>query len=170
MAGKGKGGGYSARNVGRSSGTPKTPTTPTTPGAAPRGQNAVPQAGFTSPPVTQETYSTPVGSTQLEFSRGVSSADADYMAGYVDDEWRKKRPTNTINPPRPRSLAAAYNVQEELLYICFRGTKQANGWADGAIYEYQNVSPDEWREVRNTVSTGRYINSTLNHHPYTRID
>lgn len=166
MARRGTGG---SRNTGVSrsaSGTPTTPstaTTPTTPvySGPNRGENSVPSTGFSSPPIPQTTYTSPVGNTRLEFTHGTQ---------VPEEGWGSKRPTNTINPPRPRTLAAAWDPNEETLYLCFRGRKQANGWADGAIYEYQNVSRETWREVRHTVSTGRFINSTLNHHPYSRID
>lgn len=67
------------------------------------------------------------------------------------------QPTPSINPPRPRTLAAGYDKQTETLRIRFR---------DGPVYAYNEVTPREWAAFRRTVSPGRYINRVLNVKPY----
>lgn len=39
---------------------------------------------------------------------------------------------------------------------------------EGAVYEYMDVSPQEWRNMRRVVSPGRAINRTFNAKPYVR--
>ncbi|MGW3839688.1 KTSC domain-containing protein [Streptomyces sp. NPDC005075] len=85
-----------------------------------------------------------------------------------DDELLTTRPTNTSNPPRPRTLAAGYDDQSQTLFVRFRGQRMApEEYADGVGYEYYNVTPQEWAKFRDNWSPGRYINSTLNGKPYT---
>jgi hypothetical protein len=69
------------------------------------------------------------------------------------------QPTPSINPPRPRTLAAGYDKDTKTLRIRFR---------EGAIYAYNEVTPREWAALRRTVSPGRYINRVLNAKPYYR--
>ena len=68
-------------------------------------------------------------------------------------------PTPSINPPRPRTMAAGYSQDTQTLRIKFRS---------GAVYEYYDVEPREWRNFRRVKSPGRFINRTLNNHPYAR--
>lgn len=67
------------------------------------------------------------------------------------------QPTPSINPPRPRTLAAGYDKDTETLRIRFR---------DGPVYAYNDVSQREWRNFRRVKSPGRYVNRILNHKPY----
>lgn len=69
------------------------------------------------------------------------------------------QPTPTINPPRPRTLAAGYDDRTQTLRIKFR---------DGEIYEYYQVPPSVWWKFQRAQSPGRYINTTLNRYPYKR--
>jgi hypothetical protein len=69
------------------------------------------------------------------------------------------QPTPTINPGRPRTLAAGYDERSQSLRIKFR---------DGSYYTYYNVPPSVWWKFQRAQSPGRYINSTLNSYPYTR--
>jgi hypothetical protein len=69
------------------------------------------------------------------------------------------QPTPSINPPRPRTLAAGYDKDTRTLRIRFR---------EGAVYAYNEVTPREWAALRRTVSPGRYINRVLNAKPYYR--
>lgn len=77
------------------------------------------------------------------------------------------RPTNTSNPPRPRTLAAGWDPSSRTLFVRFRGSPRGGGeYADGAGYEYEGVSRREWREFRDGPSPGRMINAKLNAKPY----
>lgn len=69
------------------------------------------------------------------------------------------QPTPTINPGRPRTLAAGYDEGTRTLRIKFR---------DGDIYEYYQVPPSVWWKFQRAQSPGRYINTTLNRYPYKR--
>jgi len=69
------------------------------------------------------------------------------------------QPTPTINPGRPRTLAAGYDERSQTLRIKFR---------DGEYYTYYKVPPSVWWKFQRTNSPGRYINTTLNNHPYSR--
>lgn len=69
------------------------------------------------------------------------------------------QPTPTINPGRPRTLAAGYDERSQSLRIRFR---------EGEYYTYYNVPPSVWWKFRRTNSPGRFINSTLNNFPYSR--
>lgn len=71
------------------------------------------------------------------------------------------QPTPSINPPRPRTLAAGYDRETETLRVKFR---------NGKIYGYYNVPPNIWRNFRRQKSPGRYINRVLNFYPYARED
>src|ERR1700741_259864 len=69
------------------------------------------------------------------------------------------QPTPTINPGRPRTLAAGYDERSQTLRIKFR---------EGAYYTYFNVPPSVWYRFVRAQSPGRFINSTLNRFPYSR--
>lgn len=69
------------------------------------------------------------------------------------------QPTPTINPGRPRTLAAGYDEKSQTLRIKFR---------DGDYYAYYNVPPSVWWRFQRAQSPGRFINSTLNRYPYSR--
>jgi hypothetical protein len=69
------------------------------------------------------------------------------------------QPTPTINPGRPRTLAAGYDENDMTLRIKFR---------DGDVYGYYNVPPSVWYRFQRAQSPGRYVNSTLNRYPYSK--
>lgn len=69
------------------------------------------------------------------------------------------QPTPTINPGRPRTLAAGYDENTRTMRVKFR---------DGEIYEYYRVPPSVWWKFQRAQSPGRYINTTLNRYPYKR--
>lgn len=69
------------------------------------------------------------------------------------------QPTPTINPGRPRTLAAGYDENSMTLRVKFR---------DGPVYGYYNVPPSVWYRFQRAQSPGRFINSTLNRYPYTQ--
>lgn len=124
-------------------------------------------------PTTSTTPSTPSGrknafrsGQQAATSRSTSAqarVDRNLELAYEGDDSAllPYRPTRTINPRRPRTLAAGYDAQNEILYVRFR---------DGAGYEYHNVSRSQWRQFKTTPSPGRYINAELNRHPYSPAD
>jgi hypothetical protein len=59
------------------------------------------------------------------------------------------QPTPSINPPRPRTLAAGYDAKTRTMRVRFR---------DGAGYEYYNVNPQTWQNFKRVKSPGRAIN------------
>ena len=67
------------------------------------------------------------------------------------------QPTPSINPPRPRTLAAGYDKSTETLRIRFR---------DGPVYAYNGVSQREWNNFKRVKSPGRYVNRVLNQKDY----
>lgn len=69
------------------------------------------------------------------------------------------QPTSTINPGRPRTLAAGYDERSQALRIKFR---------EGEYYTYYNVPPSVWWKFQRAASPGRYINAVLNSYPYSR--
>lgn len=78
-----------------------------------------------------------------------------------------ERPTNTSNPPRPRTIAAGYDYRSRTMFVRFRGERVGPGlYQDGVGYEYYNVSRREWDRFRNAPSPGRMINQVFNHKPY----
>ena len=76
-----------------------------------------------------------------------------------DEELLPYQPTPTINPMRPRTLAAGYDERSQTLRIKFR---------NGSYYTYFNVPPSVWWKLQRAQSPGRFINSTLNKFPYSR--
>ncbi|MFE9412310.1 KTSC domain-containing protein [Streptomyces sp. NPDC006704] len=78
-------------------------------------------------------------------------------------------PDHTVNRSRPRTVAAGYDYKTHTLRLEFRNGEDGRGSHGGAVYEYYRVSESQWRHVRKARSEGRYINSTLNGHPYRRI-
>lgn len=70
-------------------------------------------------------------------------------------------PTPSINPPRPRTLAAGYDSKAKTLRIRFR---------EGAGYEYYNVPSRVWQNFKRVKSPGRFINRVLNNYEYARAD
>lgn len=71
------------------------------------------------------------------------------------------QPTPSINPPRPRTLAAGYDSETRTLRVRFR---------DGTPWAYYDVPPNVWRNFRRVKSPGRFINRTLNNYEYSRDD
>lgn len=75
--------------------------------------------------------------------------------------------TRTIDPPRPRTVAAGYDPQSQTLRIKFRPGASAAS-PGGAVYDYFNVSQKEWEAVQQVISTGRYLNNQLAAKDYAR--
>jgi len=61
-------------------------------------------------------------------------------------------PTSTINPERPRTVAAGYDPQRQVLTVVFR---------DGTFYNYYEVPPEVWGSFRQVTSKGRFIKQFL---------
>ena len=101
----------------------------------------------------------------------------------ADDQGRplaipfRKAPTNTSNRYRPRTIAAGYDRESETLRVQFRSphrqSRSSQPWVDdgeGAVYDYYEVTPNEWRDIKRVVSTGKFINRRLAGKDYTRIE
>lgn len=71
------------------------------------------------------------------------------------------QPTPSINPPRPRTLAAGYDSKARVLRIRFR---------DGTPWEYYDVPPNVWQNFKKVKSPGRFVNRVLNNYEYSRGD
>jgi len=65
-------------------------------------------------------------------------------------------PTSTINPERPRTVAAGYDDKRSVLTVVFR---------DGTFYNYYDVTADEWTQFKASYSKGRYILAVLDGKP-----
>lgn len=86
-----------------------------------------------------------------------------------DDSELLPWPTNSSRPSRPRTVRAGYDRVNHILFVRFRPGADRSA-PDGAGYEYDGVTPAQWREFRSSPSPGRYINRVLNYHPYRRSD
>jgi hypothetical protein len=71
------------------------------------------------------------------------------------------QPTPSINPPRPRTVAAGYDRETQTLRVRFR---------DGTPWAYYDVPPRVWNNFKRVKSPGRFINRVLNNYPYARDD
>lgn len=65
-------------------------------------------------------------------------------------------PTSTTNPKRPRTVAAGYDVDRQVLTVVFR---------DGTWYNYYEVTMAEWKSFKSAVSKGRFIYRVLDYKP-----
>lgn len=65
--------------------------------------------------------------------------------------------TTSMNPERPRTIAAGYDPDNAIMRITFR---------NGVTYEYLGVSPRVWSTFQRAPSPGQYINQVLNQYPY----
>ena len=61
-------------------------------------------------------------------------------------------PTSTINPDRPRTVAAGYDSKQDKLTVIFR---------DGTYYNYYEVSSSTWKGFKAARSKGRFIAANL---------
>lgn len=65
-------------------------------------------------------------------------------------------PTSTINPERPRTVAAGYDPKRKVLTVVFR---------DGTFYNYYDVDGNTWMAFKQAQSKGRFIASVLDYQP-----
>lgn len=65
-------------------------------------------------------------------------------------------PTSTTNPLRPRTIAAGYNREAQVLTVMFR---------DGTLYNYFSVTATQWYNFRRARSKGRFIYTYLDQKP-----
>ncbi len=65
-------------------------------------------------------------------------------------------PTSTTNYERPRTVAAGYDKERQVLTVVFR---------DGLFYNYYSVSTTEWNGFKSAPSKGRYILAKLDSKP-----
>lgn len=100
-----------------------------------------------------------------------SEAEAVYGGEGVPDIPFTVYPTPTINPERPRTIAAGYSTAHQILRLRFRPGASAAS-PQGAVYDYYDVTPDEFRVIRAHIinSTGRYLNNQLAAKEYTRLE
>lgn len=67
-----------------------------------------------------------------------------------------QRPTATTNPKRPRTVAAGYDPERQVLTVVFR---------DGTFYNYYDVSKVMWNSFKMAPSKGAYIKRWLDKKP-----
>ena len=65
-------------------------------------------------------------------------------------------PTSSSDTKRPRTVAAGYDKERQVLTVVFR---------DGTWYNYYEVNLSEWNSFKSMVSKGRYIYSVLDYMP-----
>lgn len=65
-------------------------------------------------------------------------------------------PTNTTNPDRPRTVAAGYDRQRQVITVVFR---------DGTFYNYYECNPRIWQAFKMSRSKGKYILAVLDDQP-----
>jgi hypothetical protein len=93
----------------------------------------------------------------------LNDKDIDYIPGFQPDEEQDTSPadltlvpTSTTNPKRPRTVAAGYDEDEEKLTVMFR---------DGTLYNYYEVSKNEWQAFKANRSKGAVIYRMLDFKP-----
>ena len=101
------------------------------------------------------------------FGAQTGRAERAIRADDLDDvQWDPTRAypqimTTSMNPERPRTVAAGYDPKNSILRITFR---------NGVTYEYLGVSPRVWSTFQRAPSPGQYINQVLNQYPYRPMD
>lgn len=90
------------------------------------------------------------------------------LAKQGDDEvLMPYQPTPTINPGRPRTRAIGYDSKTRTMWIRFRESKK---YPNGAVYEYYDVPPSAWKNVRRVDSPGQWLNRNQDRWEYSRTD
>ena len=102
-----------------------------------------PNRPYTGPAYGPTKWRDPVTGKLMQYtSQGMPAAN----------DVNKEIPTKTTNPLRPRTVAAIWEAQNQLLTVVFR---------DGTFYNYYGVSIQEWRAFKQSPSKGRYILEVL---------
>lgn len=104
------------------------------------------------------------GAAGLEISRRTGGAvdpnTGEYIsiepANFSGNSSNLEIPTQTSNPERPRTVAAAFDPVRNILTVVFR---------DGTFYNYYQVSKAEWASFRGAPSKGEFIADTLDSKP-----
>jgi hypothetical protein len=65
-------------------------------------------------------------------------------------------PTSTINPDRPRTVAAGYDEKRQVITVVFR---------DGTFYNYYDCDRPIWEAFKANQSKGRFIAAQLDYQP-----
>ena len=65
-------------------------------------------------------------------------------------------PTSSVNPARPRTVAAGYDKHRKTLTVVFR---------DGTFYNYYEVNNLKWENFKKAYSKGEFILAYLDSHP-----
>lgn len=65
-------------------------------------------------------------------------------------------PTSTINPERPRTVAAGYDERRQVITVVFR---------DGTFYNYYECDRGMWEAFKANQSKGRFIAAQLDYQP-----
>lgn len=71
-------------------------------------------------------------------------------------------PTSSINPERPRTVAAGYDFKLRTITVIFRHQGRDD---DDLPYNYYEVDGREWNTFKTAYSKGRYIKAHLDSHP-----
>lgn len=82
--------------------------------------------------------------------------DPAYNPAPFDNEEFTEVPTQTSQIDRPRTVAASYSPERSVLTLIFR---------DSTIYNYYDVSIDEWRDFKGLTTKWAYISDHLNFKP-----
>lgn len=82
--------------------------------------------------------------------------DPAYNPAPFDNEEFTEVPTQTSQIDRPRTVAASYSPERSVLTLVFR---------DSTIYNYYDVSIDEWRDFKGLTTKWAYISDHLNFKP-----
>ena len=116
-------------------------------------------------PGVRSTFATPKPSGAVLTARARAQMAMSYETALAiqaakagdDSELLPYQPTPSINPPRPRTLAAGYDPTLGVMRVRFR---------NGQGYAYYGVSKKEWNNFKRVKSPGRAINRTFNHKEY----
>jgi hypothetical protein len=102
-------------------------------------------------------------SQKLAQSEARQTASPEYLDAQAraragdDSDLMPYQPTPSINPPRPRTRAAGYDRESQVLTVRFR---------EGRVYDYYDVPANVWRNFRRVKSPGKFINRVLNQYTY----
>lgn len=72
----------------------------------------------------------------------------------IDDSAYQVRPAASTNPPRPRATKVGYSRTSRTLVVKFRADAKN---PDGIWWQYNDIPPEMWNDLRITDSTGKYL-------------